>query len=112
MNSFELTKKEKRILALVAKAYFPSGSFWCLIVLVVDGIAAIVFSVRDCLIASAMAEHENPETIMVLLESLLFLRLANIGLLSAVWLELSEHMECCCGRWRRNWIYVRKRKTD
>src|SRR6267154_5662221 len=68
MNFSQLTRKEKKILLLVAKPYFPTGSLWCIIVLAADGIAAIVFSLRDCLIASEMVKHENPEAIMVVWE--------------------------------------------
>ena len=87
MNDSQLSKKEKRIMTLVTKPYFPIGSLWCVIVLAADGIAAIVFSLRDCLLASEMVKHENPEIIMVLLESLLFLLLASTALFSAIWLS-------------------------
>jgi hypothetical protein len=88
MNALHLTKKEKKILSLVAKPYFPTGSLWCIIVLVADGIAAIVFSLRDCLIASEMVKHENPEAIMVLLESSFLLLVASTALFSAIWLSM------------------------
>ena len=73
------------ILSLVAKRYFPTGSLWCIIVLAADGIAAIVFSLRDCLIASEMVKHENPEAILVLLESSFLLLVASTALFSAIW---------------------------
>ena len=87
MNASQLTKKEKKILLLVAKTYFPAGSLWCITVLAADGIAAIVFSLRDCLIASEMVKHENPEAIMVLLESSLLLLVASTALFSAIWVS-------------------------
>jgi hypothetical protein len=88
MNVSQLTKKEKKTLSRVAKPYFPAGSLWFVILLTADGIAAIVFSVRDCLVASEMVKHENPEAIMVLLESSRFLLVAGIALFSAVWLSV------------------------
>jgi hypothetical protein len=87
MNASQLTKKEKKILRLVVKPYFPAGSLWFVILLAADGIAAIVFSLRDCLIASDMVKHENPEAITVLLESSLFLLLASTALFSAIWIS-------------------------
>ena|SRR5262245_14945050 len=88
MKASQLTKKEKKILSLVARPYFPTGSLWYIIVLAADGIAAIVFSLRDCLIASEMVNHENPEAIMVLLESMLLLMLASTALFSTIWLSV------------------------
>ena len=88
MNASQLTKKESKILAKIAKPYFPAGTLWCVIILAADGIAAIVFSLRDCLIASEMVKHENPEAIVVLLESMLLLTLASTALFSAIWLSV------------------------
>jgi hypothetical protein len=86
MNISELlTRNERKILAKVAKPCFPTVLFWCIIVLAVDGTAAIVFSLRDCLIASEMVKHEDPQAIMVVGESLIFLLLAGIALFSALW---------------------------
>lgn len=88
MNASQLTKKEKKILANVAKPYFPTVLFWCIIAIAADGIAAIVFSLRDCLIASEMVKHENPEAIIVLLESSLLLLVASTALFSAIWVTV------------------------
>lgn len=88
MNASQLTKKEKKILAKVAKRHFPSVFFWCIIAAAADGIAAIVLSFRDCMVGSEMVKHENSEAIMVLLESSLFLLLAGVALFSAIWLSV------------------------
>src|SRR6266478_5518666 len=88
MNFSQLTRKERKILAKVAKPYFPAGSLWCIILLAADGIAAIMFSLRDCLIASEMVKHENPEAITVLLESSLLLLVASTALFSAIWVTV------------------------
>jgi len=85
MNDLQLTKREKKILAKVAKPYFPKATLWCIVLLAADGIAAIVFSFRGCLIASEMAAHENPESITVLVESSIFLLIASTALFSAIW---------------------------
>jgi len=71
------------MLARTLKPRFPAQFFSCIFWLAGAGIVAIVFSVRDCFVASEMANHENPETITVLLESCLFLLLANLALISA-----------------------------
>jgi hypothetical protein len=85
VNASQLTKKEKKILAKVAKPHFPSVFFWCIIVAAAEGISAIVLSFRDCLVASEMTKHENPEAIMVLLESSFLLLVASTALFSAIW---------------------------
>jgi len=85
MNLSQLTKKERKILAKVAKPYFPTALLWCIVVMVADGIVAIVFSLRDCVIASEMEKHENPEAIIVLLEASLLLLVASTALFSAIW---------------------------
>ena len=91
MKVSQLTKKERKILAKIAKPYFPTVLFWCVIAMAADGIAAIVFSLRDCLIASEMVKHENPEAIMVLLESSLLLLVASTALFSAIWVTVIRY---------------------
>src|SRR6267154_4061364 len=112
MNFSQLTRKEKKILLLVTKPYFPTGSLWCITVLAADGIAAIVFSLRDCLIASEMVKYENPESIMVLLESSLFLLLAAIALISAVWLNAIRSYGILLRKLASDFVHVEKPETN
>ena len=88
MNISKFTRNERKILAKVAQPYFPTALFWCIIAMAADGIAAIVFSLRDRLIASEMVKHENPEAITVLLESSLLLLVASTALFSAIWVTV------------------------
>jgi uncharacterized membrane protein YhfC len=111
MNFSQLTRKERKILTKVAKPYFPAGSLWCIILLAADGIAAIVFSFRDCLITSEMVKNENPEAIMVLVESLLLLILASTALFSAIWLSVIRSYGMLLRKFGSEVVHAEKPKT-
>jgi hypothetical protein len=108
LTAYEEGKKNH---ALVAKPWFPNRSLWCILILAADGLVAIVFSLRDCLLASEMVAHENPESITTLLESSLFLLVAGIALLSAIWLGALRSYGLLLRKFGEE-MYVEKPATD